>query len=130
MLSEKYIENAKEIKKILLEHPDFCPTMDVWNELDTAGKDIKESVICGTAMCIAGMQACIDGYPKEYFCSEGFFDHEKFSEEKCGHDSFEKEWVFMYASYWPNDREKAIARCDYVIQHGNVPDRLEWDNFR
>lgn len=129
MLSEKYIENAKEIKKILLDHPDFCPTMEVWNNLTDGGEAIKDSVICVTAMCIAGAQACNDGHPDEYFDSTGSFDHVEFSEDKCGYDFNTDEWDFMYSWTLPNDRDIAIARCDYVIENGRIPPREYWDEF-
>ena len=128
---ERYIQNAKDILKMLQDHPEFVPKMSRFCNMDFDEVHNTEHP-CGTSYCLVGYQAHLDGYPEKYFDSDNWFDYHPYSEDKCGYLSFYvyKHWDFIYDGDWPDTRESAIARCQYIIDHdGDIPDVDDWEEM-
>ena len=134
---ERYVQNAKDIIIMLTDHPEFVPYMTRFCDFDTENILI-DAHPCGTGYCVAGYQAHVEGYPKQYVTEEQTvfgpgiprFDYFTFSEQKCGMGDVRPEWEFIYGSHWPNTRESVIDRCNIIIlNHGNIPDRLTWHHY-
>jgi hypothetical protein len=133
---ERYVQNAKDIIIMLTDHPDFVPHMTRFCDLDSVNI-VRDEHPCGTGYCVAGYQAHIEGYPKQYIMVEQTiggpiprFDYFTFSEHKCGMGDERPEWTFLYGSHWPNTREAVIDRCNIIIlNNGNIPDQGTWQRY-
>ena len=84
---------------------------------------------CGTAYCLAGYQAALAGYPRK-FLGGGLFIYNDFIESLTGNGSWSDASYFLYRSNWPDSREAALERIQYVIDHnGEYPPRSVWKDF-
>lgn len=114
----KYQEVAKRVIEILDD--DFILDMEVFNNAD--GDDVS----CGTAFCLVGWMAYKDKYPKEFYDDYGF-NHVAYSESISGCKG--DEWEFLFGGDWSNDRTKAKARAQYVIDNDDCPNLIEWGEY-
>lgn len=109
---EKYKRNAQEIKDILLNHPDFIPTMAVFCDAEGPKEYVKE---CGTQFCLAGYQAKLEDYPEEYLYSNGDFYYYEYSFDKIDVKYRDPYWDFTYGASNPDCRDHAIKRMNAVL---------------
>lgn len=117
----KYQEVAKRVIEILDD--DFILDMEVFNN-NADGDDVS----CGTAFCLAGWMAYKDKYPKEFHEYYGF-DHTSYSEYISGCNNGSDKWEFLFGGDWSNDRTKAKARAQYVIDNDGCPNFSEWSEY-
>lgn len=91
---------------------------------------------CGTAYCIAGRLAALDGYPDGYedeygYTVDGFdyivYSYEKIGEEYCDYEEVSANWWFLFDQDWPNSLEDAKRRAQYIIDNGKIPDDFNGD---
>lgn len=83
---------------------------------------------CGTTFCLAGWLAHKDDYPEDYLSGTGAFNYGAYAADLVGRGRY-YESLFLFSSYWPNDKEAAIKRCEYVLKHDDCPDEEFWSDY-
>lgn len=123
----KYQETAKRIIEVL-NYDEFELNMDTYN---SDGRILENTIVgedtCGTSFCLAGWLAHKDDYPTEFFLY-GRFDHDEYANSLLDGDS-DFEWEFLFGPRWPNDKEAAIKRAQYVVDNGTHPPLSEWVDY-
>lgn len=119
----KYQEVAERVIEILDD--DFILNMEVFKFNNNADGD---EVSCGTAFCLVGWMAYKDKYPKEFHDDYGF-SHVLYSEYISGCDNGGDRWEFLFGGNWSNDRIKAKARAQYIIDNDECPNIREWGKY-
>lgn len=128
---KKYQQNARDIEALLERFPDYCPTMRMYNSKERIERGVEH--VCGTHMCLAGLQAHMEDYPEDYITSSRFM-YDEFSYDKAGLDMPELKtstdpefilWSYIYGPTWPDSREDAFRRIDVILSYNNVNDLLE-----
>lgn len=138
---ERYVENAKEILSLLKKYPDYCPSMGAFASTKDGISiiNLKKIKECGTSFCLAGLQAVEDNFPSEYVWGSGDsreFNFTWYSKDKMGIDDETIDtlsnvyWDFVYDATWPNTRESAIKRLNYIIENGDMPPVNLWREFK
>ncbi len=77
---------------------------------------------CGTPACIAGHLTRYFPFSEDELQETAFADACETFSERCFSLNEGESWDFLFGYYWPNDIEEAIARIDYVIEHGRYPE--------
>lgn len=119
-VSDEVVENAKQCLEIL--NDDFELNMKFFN--NHGESIVPEEDVCNTSFCLAGWQAHIDGYPKEYLAVDGEFsdfDYYQYSKDKVKDRYI---WSFFYDGRWCNNKEYARKRMKFTIDNKAIPDYL------
>lgn len=127
-MNERYIQNARDIIQMLTAHPEFVPVMVSFCSVTGTIEEVRAAE-CGTTYCLAGMQARLDNYPSEFVESLEIFNYRAYSRWKCGFNVDTNEWIFIYGGHWPDTRESAIARCQYIVANGAPPPQENWGDY-
>lgn len=128
----KLVQVAKRIIKVLKEEQ-FELKMGYFVGDESALERNNPIHECGTSLCIAGALAHLDGYPEEYECPNGTFKHVDYSYNLLGlplwnfsGNEEDNIWSYFFGSPWPDDKEQAIKRMKYVIEHGHIMPVDDW----
>lgn len=131
----KYQQNARDIKALLEQFPDYCPAMEMYNSKDLELIERGVEHVCSTFMCLAGLQAHIEDYPEDYTPSTlTEFKYDEFSYDKAGLDMpriknpTDPEWIlwnYIYGPTWPDSREDAFRRVTVILSHDTLEALLE-----
>ena len=80
--------------------------------VDESGEDVDlRNHQCGTAACYMGWG------PRAGINPEQFVVWDFYSKKFVSHPS-SCEWRFLFSQNWPNSIPEAIARTDYLLEHG------------
>lgn len=125
----KYQQTAKRIIEVL-KSDEFELNMQLYN--NRCDGNMPEHA-CGTTFCLAGWLAFKDNYPSEYIelydDGDEVFCHISYSKMLIGECRSTDSWVFLFGSEWSNDKEKAIKRAEYVLEHGIYPSEELWSEY-
>ena len=119
----KFQETAKRI----LDFPEDMNLHMASYSSEPVSELVDRKHTCGTTFCLAGWLAYKDGYPEEYYIN-GWFAHTEYSEDLIGNVSIDS-WEFLFDFIWPNDKELAIKRAEYVLEHGSHPPKELWSDY-
>lgn len=133
----KLVEVAKRIIKVLKKEKFELKMSDFFGDGSALERD-KPIHECGTTLCIAGALAHLDGYPDEYNNpnDNDVFHYTRYSYNLLGLPSFcnstseeDDIWDYFFGSAWPDDKEQAIKRMEYVVKHGHIMPVDDWPKY-